>query len=72
MAVALATSVRAADTGGADPTAALVDALLGHANHKVRLKAAKRLGTDRSPLAADGLRQALNDEHPLVRAAAAN
>ena len=54
---------------GADPA---IEALLGSASHKVRIKAAKKLARIKGPAARDALLAAVDDEHALVRAAAAN
>jgi len=55
---------------GPDPT---IQALLTHANHKVRIKAAKKLLRVEGPAARDALlAAAADDENALVRAAAAN
>jgi hypothetical protein len=50
----------------------LADALLGSQNYKVRLKAATELGKTRDPQGVAALLRALEDEAPLVRAAAVN
>lgn len=54
---------------GPDPA---VEALLTHDNHKVRIKAAKKLARVKGPSARDALISAVGDENALVRAAAAN
>lgn len=51
----------------------LVEALLSHQNHKVRIKAARKLASSKIPAArAALLTAAAEDDNPLVRAAAAN
>ncbi len=49
-----------------------IDALMSSASHKVRIKAAKKLGRLKGPAARNALLAAVDDEHALVRAAAAN
>lgn len=54
---------------GGDPA---IEALRTHSNHKVRIKAAKKLAGIKGPAARDALIAAVADQNALVRAAAAN
>ncbi len=57
----------------ADAPDPVADALLTHQSHKVRIKAAKKLARVATPAARSALlAAATDDEHALVRAAAAN
>ena len=56
----------------ADDTEALIQALVADPSHKVRLKAAQKLAGFKLPQVRAALMNALDDENPLVRAAAAH